>query len=79
MTPTCRELIEFLDDYIAGELARDLVAGFEWHLARCTSCTAYLVSYRETIVVARYASRAELHDLPPDLVTVILTTISTMK
>ena len=29
MTPTCKELIEFLDDYVAGELASDRVAGFE--------------------------------------------------
>lgn len=79
MTPTCRELIEFLDDYYAGELAAERVEGFEWHLARCVSCVAYVASYRETIRVAQYATAVEIEDIPPDLLTAILATVITRK
>ena len=79
MTPTCREVIAILDDYIAGKLARESLERLEWHLSRCDSCVAYLASYRETIRAAQYASHADLQDLPPDLVVTILTTITTRK
>lgn len=79
MKPTCRELIAFLDDYVAGELAAEQADGFAWHLARCPSCLAYVASYRETITAARHASTVEIEDLPPDLITAILATVATRK
>ena len=75
MKPTCRELIEFLDDYVAGER----VEGFEWHLARCPSCVAYVASYRETILAAQHASAVEIEDVPPDLLAAILATVTSRK
>ncbi len=79
MTPTCRELIEFLDDYCAGELPAERVDGFERHLARCPSCVAYVASYRETIRAARYATAVEIEDVPPDVLTAILATVTFRK
>ena len=79
MTPTCKELIEFLDDYCAGDLPAERVAGFERHLARCESCVAYVASYRETIRAAQYATAVEIEDIPPDLLTAILATVTTRK
>ena len=79
MKPTCRELIAFLDDYCAGELSAEWVEGFEWHLARCVSCVAYVASYRETIRAAQHATHVEIEDLPPDLLTAILATVTTRK
>lgn len=79
MTPTCRELIAFLDDYCAGELAAEQVEGFERHLARCVSCVAYVASYRETILAARHANAVEIEDVPADLLTAILATVTTRK
>lgn len=79
MTPTCRELIEFLDDYCAGELPAERVDGFERHLSRCPSCVAYLASYRETIRAARHATTVEIEDIPPDVLTAILVTVTTRK
>jgi anti-sigma factor RsiW len=79
MTPTCQELIGFLDDYCAGELPPERAAGFEWHLARCASCVAYVASYRDTIRAARHATTVEIEDVPPDLLTAILATITTRK
>lgn len=83
MTPTCQQLIEFLGDYIAGDLPTERAEDFERHLAKCPSCTAYLASYRETIRIARHTARVgisvEIEDIPPDLLTAILATVTTRK
>lgn len=79
MTPTCRELIAFLDDYLAGELLAEQAAGFAWHLERCASCVAYVASYRETILAARHATHVEIEDIPADLRTAILAAIAKRK
>ena len=72
---TCKEILEFLGDYIAGELPPEQVALFERHLEICSSCRAYLASYRETIRLARAAATApelRVEDVPEDLVKAIL-------
>jgi len=83
MTPTCQQLIDFLDDYVAGDLPPDRVEGFEYHLSRCPSCVAYVASYRETIRITQHASRVginvEIEDIPADLLTAILATVTTRK
>jgi anti-sigma factor RsiW len=71
----CREVIAFLDDYVAGELAIERRAIFDRHLSLCDSCVTYLATYRETIRLARAASPA-IEDLPPDLITAIVATIA---
>ena len=79
MTPTCQQLIDFLDDYVAGDLPQDRVEGFERHLARCPSCVAYVASYRETIRITQTASAVDIEDIPADLLTAILVTVTTRK
>ena len=79
MNPTCRELIAFLDDYVAGALAADRAEGFAWHLARCPSCVAYVASYRTTILAAQHAHALEIEDVPPEVLTAILITVTTRK
>lgn len=79
MTPTCQQLIDFLDDYITGDLPPDRIEGFEWHLARCPSCVAYVASYRETILIVQHTSAIEIEDIPADLLTAILATVTTRK
>jgi anti-sigma factor RsiW len=83
MTPTCQQLIDFLDDYIAGDLPTDRIEGFESHLSRCPSCVAYVASYRETIRIAQHTFRVginiEIEDIPTDLLTAILATVTTRK
>ncbi len=71
----CREVIAFLDEYVAGELVIERREQFDRHLALCDSCVAYLATYRETIRIARAVSPA-IEDLPPDLITAILATIA---
>lgn len=46
---TCRDLVEFLTDYLSGELSAEQRAVFEDHLTECDACVAYLKSYQETV------------------------------
>ena len=69
----CREVIGFLADYIENALAPQTRAAFEDHLRLCDSCTAYLASYRETIVACRVAESRDLpQDVPEELIEAIL-------
>ena len=73
---TCRELVEFLDDYIAKDLAGAELASFEKHLSDCPPCVAYLETYRQSIRMGRAALRAtdeRIPDaVPEDLLSAIL-------
>jgi anti-sigma factor RsiW len=75
---TCRELITFLADYLAGELPAARNVEFERHLAVCASCVQYIATYQETIRMARSAMlepELRVEDVPEDLVTAILASI----
>ncbi|HEX8202309.1 MAG TPA: zf-HC2 domain-containing protein [Isosphaeraceae bacterium] len=50
---TCREFVEFLDEYLSGELPGSVRSDFELHLEGCADCMAYLRSYEETIRLAK--------------------------
>lgn len=52
---TCRELIEFLGDYLDGQLPAQQRGAFESHLGECPHCANYLYSYRRTIALAGQA------------------------
>jgi anti-sigma factor RsiW len=72
---TCRELIEFLDRYVEGELPALEVAEFDRHLAVCPDCVDYLHGYRETVRLAGEAWRDEdvsLESVPRALIEAIL-------
>lgn len=53
MMKQCKKCIEFLADYLDGELPEEQRAEFEMHLNLCPPCREYLDSYRETIKVTR--------------------------
>jgi anti-sigma factor RsiW len=61
---TCREVVEFLSDFIANELPAEQHARVERHLQLCPSCVAYVASYRVTVQVTRQLPR---FPLPPHL------------
>jgi anti-sigma factor RsiW len=75
---TCRELADFLSDYLAGGLTPEIRAAFERHLTRCPACVNYLSAYRATVELNRQAfatpeAEAEAAaDVPEDLVKAIL-------
>jgi anti-sigma factor RsiW len=71
--PTCREVLEFLADYDAGELDPMRTAAFERHLELCASCRNYLHSYRVTVQLEKHAfDDPEPSDPPEELIAAIL-------
>lgn len=70
---TCRQLIEFIADYLRGELDAMARGDFERHLEKCSSCQAYLDSYRKTVdIVVAVFDDAPAADVPEELVQAIL-------
>ena len=73
---TCRELADFIADYLSGALPGDARAQFERHLGACTNCVGYLEGYRETVKLGRAAfdnPDAPVPDtVPEELVKAIL-------
>ncbi len=73
---TCREFVEFLDEYLSDELPESVLIEFDGHLAHCIDCAAYLKTYRETIRLASsVCSEPESpipEGVPEDLVQAIL-------
>lgn len=71
---TCRQLIDFLGDYVEGELPPPDRHELDRHLAVCPSCVAYLDSYVKTRQLGRTVLRDEAGatQVPEDLVRRIL-------
>jgi anti-sigma factor RsiW len=75
---TCRELADFIGDYVSGELSADRRSAFEHHLQLCPNCRTYLAGYEATIKLGRRAfdedDAAVPADVPEELVQAILAT-----
>lgn len=70
---TCKELIDFLDDFVEDALPETERRTFEQHLGACPECVEYLDSYERTVEMCRGAYAEETcDDLPEDLVQAIL-------
>jgi anti-sigma factor RsiW len=73
---TCRELADFIIDYVDGSLEPDVRAHFERHLSRCPNCVRYLAAYQTTIEMGRRALDADTPaadaGAPEDLINAIL-------
>lgn len=73
---TCRELIDFLADYVDDVLPPNERRVFEDHLSVCPDCQNYVVSYKRTIALERVALSRPDDEVPPevpsDLVRAIL-------
>ena len=72
---TCRELIDFLDDYVSGALPAPQRERFEDHLGRCPACLRYLRGYQGTMRATALAFRAEAQppsEVPEELIAAIL-------
>jgi len=46
---SCRELTEFIQRYLDGELPKEEAETFEEHLGLCPPCIRYLDSYKTTV------------------------------
>lgn len=74
---TCRELADFILDYLDGGLAAEERARFEGHLSRCPNCRRYVAAYETTVSLGRRAfddekATAETTGAPEDLIKAIL-------
>jgi anti-sigma factor RsiW len=73
---TCRELADFLMDYLNDDLAPDVRAAFDRHLSLCPNCVNYLSGYKTTIELGRRAFADDDADasteVPEDLLRAIL-------
>ena len=72
----CRELADFLMDYVSGELPEESRAHFELHLTRCRNCHEYLAQYENTVKAGKIACGEASDELPAnvpeDLVKAVL-------
>jgi anti-sigma factor RsiW len=71
----CREVADFLGEYVDGSLAAERRRIFERHLSICPACVDYLATYRASIEAARTACRplaAVIEAMPDRLIQAIL-------
>jgi anti-sigma factor RsiW len=73
---TCRELNDFISDYLSDDLAPGERSEFDKHLVKCQSCGRYLETYRLTIRAAKAAftnpNEPVPYEAPAELVAAIL-------
>lgn len=73
---SCKQFVEFLEDYLSGRLPQEQVARFNAHLASCPSCAAYTKTYQQAVRLGRAALLCPEADVPKetpeDLVRAIL-------
>lgn len=73
---TCRELVDFLMQYLEGDLPADQRAAFERHLTLCPPCVRFLKSYNDSIKLSRIccceSDPNKKCEIPEELVRAIL-------
>ncbi len=73
---TCQELIEFLTEYLDGQLPMTQRVAFDFHLALCRDCRSYLHNFKTTIQLSKQACgippQEISENIPDDLVKAIL-------
>lgn len=73
---TCREFVDFLMEYLSGELSVREQDEFERHLMECPDCSTYLRSYQETITLGKAVfadpNASVPKEVPEELVQAIL-------
>lgn len=52
---TCRDVVEFLSDYLACELDPAVRAELDAHLALCDECVAFIRSYEHAVRLGKAA------------------------
>lgn len=73
---TCKEFVDFLMDYLGGELPAEQRAAFETHIEKCPPCLAFMQTYEETIHLGKkcchHPEDPVPETVPEDLVQAIL-------
>lgn len=72
---TCQDMIDFLMDYVEGELPQEQATRLDEHLALCPECEDYLKSYKSTVALSQLMCDdmdTKPEPMPEDLVTAIM-------
>lgn len=77
MKLTCKELYDFMADYLDGNLPEDVMCIMKAHLSRCPCCEHYLENYRMAIrlgacACSEYAEDEVPASVPEPLIQAIL-------
>lgn len=64
---TCKELVEFLMDYLDGQLSESERDCFQEHLGKCPDCVAYLATYQQAIQLGKDTWAADDDSIPADI------------
>jgi anti-sigma factor RsiW len=64
---TCRQLEDFIGDYLEGELPFRQRFTFRLHLVFCRECRDYLAAYREAVTLGKAAYRPTNEALPDEI------------
>lgn len=71
----CRELAEFLNDYVSGDLPEENRVHFEFHISKCKNCHEYMVQYEVVIKAGKIACDEfsdEMPVMPEELIKAVL-------
>jgi len=85
MMVTCKEADEFIDAYLAGELAWKQRLIFEWHMGLCPGCRHYLKQYGRSIELCREnfyggeESRAEAGETDQEIAKRLMDAVAAAK
>lgn len=73
---TCRELSDFLQEHLAGDLPEHVSVEFAVHLDACGNCAVFVEQYRRTIIAGRaMLIEDETAEVPEELVVAIVTAL----
>ena len=50
---SCQQCLDFIADYLAGEVSTEAAAKFDEHLTLCPPCRQYIDSYKRTLDLER--------------------------
>ncbi len=71
----CREFVEFLMEYLDGELPQAQVTIFRAHMDDCPGCETYLDTYRETVRLGREVCGDPEGPVPEDVPEALVSAI----
>ena len=71
---TCRDVDQFVMDYLDGTLPLAARLSFTAHIALCSDCRRYIETYRQTIALGRaaFVEMESTPQVPDELVKAIL-------
>lgn len=75
---TCRELTDFLSDYVADDLPDHIQREFEFHLRLCRDCKVFMVQFRETVHAGQdaFADAPGAAPMPEGLIRAIMLAVT---